>query len=179
MLVFRIDVTLYLFRVYMLYNTQYRFIRYKKRIYRYGILRNFLIYFVSRFSRMNMKSLGSYESNVKPAAKRTFIHTEKSLKIPFSLFLKFLFWRSVFCSNPTVHAMKAYKGNRGRAPLIRNHGKRSTSGLRPLYPRRKKPWYPLNSRLSGSRSQSENFGEKNTSILPVPRIKQRNVQPTA
>jgi len=75
--------------------------------------------------------------------------------------------------------MKAYKGSRGRAPLIRNLGKPSTSGLRPLYLRGNKPRYPSNSRRSWPGSQSGNFGEKNTSTLSVPRIKQRTVRPTA
>ena len=62
-----------------------------------------------------------------------------------------------------VHAMKAYMGNRGTAPLILNllldGGEWSTPGP-PRFTLGKERRYPLNRQLGGPQSRSAHFGEK-------------------
>jgi hypothetical protein len=68
-------------------------------------------------------------------------------------------------------AIKAYWGNGGIAPLILDPGTRwrwvVSFMLRPLCPRGKSPWYPLDRRLDGPQSRSGRGGEeKNSQLQP-------------
>ena len=73
------------------------------------------------------------------------------------------------CENlqSSPHAMKSYKGNKGKAPLILKHGTTWSCWfkvmLRPLY-----AWYLLNRRLGGWHSQSGRFGD-DRNVLPPSR----------
>jgi hypothetical protein len=67
--------------------------------------------------------------------------------------------------------MKAYWGSEGISPLILDLGTRwrlmVSFILRPFYPQRKSPRYPLDRRLGGLQSRSGHGGEeKNSQPLP-------------
>jgi hypothetical protein len=65
------------------------------------------------------------------------------------------------------HAMRAHWGSWGIAPRILDLGtrRRWVVGFtpRPLYPKEKSPWFPLDSRLGGPQSRSRHGGEEKNS----------------
>jgi hypothetical protein len=75
------------------------------------------------------------------------------------------------------HAMKTYGGSVGTAPRILDLGTRLRWVLRftprPLYPRGKSSWYPLDRRLGGPQSRSWHGGEEKNS-QPLPAIEPRS-----
>jgi hypothetical protein len=64
------------------------------------------------------------------------------------------------------HSMKTYCGSGGIVPQILDLGTRWRWVVsfmpRPLYPRGKSPWYPLDRRLGGPQSRSGRDGEKHS-----------------
>jgi hypothetical protein len=71
--------------------------------------------------------------------------------------------------------MKAYCGSEGMPAFILDLG---TRWEWPLYPQRKSPWYPLDSRLGGPQNRSGRGGEEKNSH-PLPGLEPLSIQPVA
>jgi hypothetical protein len=79
-----------------------------------------------------------------------------------------------------VHAIKAHRGGKGKAPIIHSFGAVCCQphALATLSPGETAPQNPLNRRLAGPQSLSGCFGtEKN--LLPMSGLESRTVQPVA
>jgi hypothetical protein len=80
------------------------------------------------------------------------------------------------------HATKAYWGNGGIVPRILDLGTRwrwvFSFTARPLYPKEKRSWYPLDRRLGGPQRRSERGGEENNS-QPLQGLEPPIIQPVA
>jgi hypothetical protein len=80
------------------------------------------------------------------------------------------------------HTMKAYRESGCTAPHILVLGTRwrwmVSFTPRPLYPRRKSPWYPSDRRIGGAQNRSGRGGEEKNS-QPLPGLEPPIVQPVA
>jgi hypothetical protein len=80
------------------------------------------------------------------------------------------------------HTIKAYWGSGSIAPRILDLGTRCrwvvSFKLRPFYPQRKRPWYPLDRRLDGPQNRSGRGGEEKNS-QPLPGLEHSIIQPIA
>jgi hypothetical protein len=84
------------------------------------------------------------------------------------------------CKAVHVHAIQAYRGSEGTAPIIYSSDARQRFVVshmsRPLYLLRKQPQNPLNRRLDRPQSLSGCYGtEKN--LLPLLGLESQTVQP--